>query len=59
MIRKWPVDHGQELHPKLKFLVTAEAYLSTTFVPNISDCFYLFMPSLGVLSLCHVTHKSA
>ena len=39
MIRKWPVEHSQELHPKSKFLVMTEAYLSTTFGPNLSDFF--------------------
>ena len=37
MIRKWPTQHSRELHPKR--LVTAEAYLSATFGPNISDFF--------------------
>ena len=35
MIRKWPTEHGRELRPRPKFLVTAEAYLSATFGPNI------------------------
>ena len=39
MIRKWPVEHGQELHPEPNFLVIGEAYLSATFGPNISDFF--------------------
>ena len=38
MITKWPAEHGQELNPKSKFLVTAESYLSICpFGPNISD----------------------
>ena len=28
MIRKWPAEHSRKLHPKPKFLVTAEAYLT-------------------------------
>ena len=28
MIRKWPAEHSRELHPKPKFLVSAEAYLT-------------------------------
>ena len=35
MIRKLPAEHGRELHPQAKFLVTAKAYLSATFGPNI------------------------
>ena len=34
MIRKWPSEH-----PKLNFLVTSEAYLSSEFGQNISDFF--------------------
>ena len=37
MIRRWPAEYDQELHPKPKFLVTAKAYLSTTFIENILD----------------------
>lgn len=37
MVRKWPAEHGRELHSNPKVFVTAEAYLSTTFGPNISD----------------------
>ena len=33
-VRKYPAEHGWELHPKPKFLVTAEAYLSATFGTN-------------------------
>ena len=42
MIRKWSVEHGWELHPKPKLLVTFQPYLSATFGPNIS----------GFLDLC-------
>lgn len=41
MVRKRPAEHGQELHSKPKVFVTAEAYLSATFVSNISDSFDL------------------
>ena len=41
MIRKWLAKHSRELHPKPKFLVTAEAYLYATFGPKISDFFDL------------------
>ena len=40
-IRKWLAKHGWELHPKPKFLVTANEYLSATFGPNIADFFDL------------------
>ena len=46
-IRKWPAEHGWELHPKPKFLVTAEAYLSATFGTNNSDFFDLFLHCIG------------
>ena len=43
MIRKCPAEHGWELHPKPKFLVTTfKAYLSATFCPTIT----------GFLDLC-------
>ena len=49
MIRKWPAEHGREIHPKPNFLVMAKTYL---FVgPNISDFFYLCIYS-GVRSPC-------
>ena len=35
MIRKQPAEHGREVLSKLKSLVTANAYLSATFGPNI------------------------
>ena len=41
MIRKWSAEHGQALHSTPKILVTAEAYLSATFSPNISHFFDL------------------
>ena len=41
MIRKWPAEHGRELHFKSNFFDTAEAYLSTTFGPTISKLFDL------------------
>ena len=41
-VRKYPAEHGWELHPKPKYLVTFQAYLSVTFGPNIS----------GFLDLC-------
>ena len=50
MIRKWPAEHGRELHPKPKFLVTVKAYLSTTLGPNFFIRLLLFMPALGVRS---------
>ena len=39
MIRKWPEEHGRELHLRPKSLVTDKAYLSAKFGPNISDFF--------------------
>ena len=39
MIWKWSKEHGRKLHPKPKLLVMAEAYLSATLGPNISDLF--------------------
>ena len=49
MIRKWPGEHGRELHPKSKFLVTTEAYLSATFGQNISDFFDLYLHWVSVV----------
>ena len=46
-IRKWPAEHGWELHPKPKLLVTAEAYMSATFGTNNSDFFDLFLHCIG------------
>ena len=46
MIRKWPAKHAQLSYYKPKFLVTTEAYLSTTFDPNLSYLFW-FMPWSG------------
>ena len=34
-------EHGRDLNPKPQFLVTAEAYLATTYGPNISDFYDL------------------
>ena len=41
MIREWYVEqeHGQEIFPKPKHLVTAKAYLSAVVGPIISDFF--------------------
>ena len=39
MVRKWPKEHNQELHPKLKSLVWTEAYLSAILGPNILGFF--------------------
>ena len=49
MIRKWPAEQGQELHPKPKFFVTAELYLSATFGPKISDFFDLCLNWMSVV----------
>ena len=49
MIRKWPAEHGLELYLKPKFLVTAEACLSATFGPNISDFFDLCLHWVSVV----------
>ena len=39
LIRKWPEEHGRELHLRPKSLVTDKAYLSAKFGPKISDFF--------------------
>ena len=49
MIRKGPAKHGQELHSKSKFLVKAEAYLSATFGPKISDFFDICLHWVSVV----------
>jgi hypothetical protein len=49
MIKKWSAEHDQELHPKAKFLVTAKAYLSAPFVPNISNFFDLCLHWVSVI----------
>ena len=58
MIRKWPGEHGRELHPKAKFLVTAKAYLSATLGPNISDFYDLCLHWVSVVRVqknaCHI-----
>ena len=44
MIRKWPAEHGRELHPKPYFLLRPmHTYLSATSGPNITKfdlCIY-------------------
>ena len=49
MIRKFRADRGRELHPKPIFLVTAKAYLSATFGPNISDIHDFCLHCLSVV----------
>jgi hypothetical protein len=49
MIRKWPAEHGRELHPKPKFLVTVKAYLSATFGANILRLFDLSLHWVSVV----------
>ena len=49
MVRKRPAEHGRELHSKPKVFVTAEAYLSATFVPNILDFFDLCLHWMSVV----------
>ena len=48
-MRKWPAEHGRELHTKPKFLVMAKAYLSATFGQNISDFFDLYLHWVSVV----------
>ena len=31
MMYEWLAEHGQELHPKTKFLITAEVHSAQTF----------------------------
>ena len=51
VIRKWPEEHGRELHPRPKSLVTDKAYLSAKFGPNISDFFHLCLYCLSVCEM--------
>ena len=49
-IIKWPGKYSQGLHLKHKFMIAAEAHLSTTLHWPKHFRFYWFMPSLGVYS---------
>ena len=64
MIRKWPAEQGRELHPKPKFFVTVELYLSATFGPNFSDFFdlclnWMSVVRVGILGLGSGTDRGA
>ena len=52
MIRKWPAEQGQELHPKPKLLAATKGCFSATFDPNTSDFFDL---SIHWVSVVHDT----
>ena len=50
-------EHDQELHTKPKFLVTAEAYLSAPFGPNISNVFDLCLHCVSVVKTSRGGYK--